>query len=107
MLKLTSNVTLTLTCWITIFHLQSKILSIKINYINFFLPIINLPTNVTLHSCTLIDDKFCNRVDEVESSGVITKNISDHYPVFAREKFPTLPEDSILINHRQFRRSLK
>ena len=59
-----------------------------------FLSIINRPTRVTPHSCTQIDDIFCNRVDEVESSGVIT-NISDHYPVFAREKFPTLPEDSM------------
>ena len=66
------------------------------------LPIINRPTRVTPHSCTLIDNIFCNRVDEVESSGVIT-NISDHYPVFAREKFPTLPEDSTSINYCFFR----
>ena len=65
-----------------------------------FLPIINRPTSVTPNS-TLIDNIFCNRVDEVESSGVIT-NISDHYRVFAREKFPTLPEDSISINYRVF-----
>ena len=67
-----------------------------------FLPIINRPTRVTPHSCTLIDKIFCNRVDKVESSGVITTNISDHSPVFAREKFPTLPEDSISINYRVF-----
>ena len=67
-----------------------------------FLPIINRPTRVTPHSCTLIDNIFCNRVDEVESSGVITTNIFDHYPVFVREKFPTLPEDSISINYRVF-----
>ena len=64
-----------------------------------FLPTINRPTRLTPHSCTLIDNIFCNRVDEAESSGVITTNISDHYPVFAREKFPTLPEDSISINY--------
>ena len=58
-----------------------------------FLPIINRPTRVTPHSCTRIDNIFCNRVDEVESSGVITTNISNHYPVFASEKLPTLPED--------------
>ena len=67
-----------------------------------FLPIINRPTRVTPHSCTLIDNNFCNRVDEVELSGVITTNISDHYPVFAREKFPTLSEDSISINYKVF-----
>ena len=67
-----------------------------------YLPIINRHTRVTPNSCTLIDNIFCNRVDEVESSGVITKNISYHYPVFAREKFPSLPEDSISINYRVF-----
>ena len=67
-----------------------------------FLPIINRPTRVPPHSCTIIDNIFCNRVDEVESSGVITTNISGHYPVFAREKFPTLPEDSISINYKIF-----
>ena len=68
-----------------------------------FLPIIiNRPTRVTPHSCTLIDNIFCNRVDEVESSGVITTNISDHYQAFAREKISTLPEDSISINYRVF-----
>ena len=67
-----------------------------------FLPIINRPTRVTLHSCTLINNIFFNRVVEVGSCGVITRNISDHYPVFAREKFPTLPGDSISINYRDF-----
>ena len=67
-----------------------------------FLPIINRPTRAPPHSCTLIDNIFCNRVDEVASSGVITTNISDHYAVFAREKFPTLTEDSISINYRVF-----
>ena len=68
-----------------------------------FLSIINRPTRVTPHSCTLIDSIFCNRVEEVKSSGVIKKtNISDYYPVFAREKFLTLPEDSISINYRIF-----
>ena len=35
---------------------------------------------------------------EVESSLVIITNISEHYPVYARDKFETLPEDSISIN---------
>ena len=54
------------------------------------------------HSCTLIDKIFCNRVDEAESSGVTTTNISDYYLVFATEKFPTLPEDPISVNYRVF-----
>ena len=68
-----------------------------------FLPIINRPTRVTPHSCTLIDNIFCNRVDEVKSSGVIPTNISDHFPVFAKEKFSTLPQNSISITIIKFR----
>ena len=67
-----------------------------------FLPIINRPTRVTPHSCTLIDNIFCIRVEEVESSGVITANNSDLYPAFSREKFTSLPEDSISINYSFF-----
>ena len=55
-----------------------------------FLPIINRPIRVTPHSRILIDNIFCYRVEEVESSIVITTNISDHYPVLSREKFPTM-----------------
>ena len=69
---------------------------------NNFLPLINHPTRVTPHPCTLIDNVFCKRVEEVESSWVITTNISDHYPVFSWKIFPTLPEDSISINYRVF-----
>ena len=54
-----------------------------------FLPIINRPTRVTPHSCTLIDNIFFNTVDEVESSGVITTNISHHYPVSLERDFQT------------------
>ena len=66
------------------------------------LAIINRLTRVTPHSCTLIDNIFFNRVEEVESSGVLTTNISDRYPVFSREKFPTLPEDSISFKYNVF-----
>ena len=38
-------------------------------------PVITHPTRVTPLSCTLIDNIFSNRVDEIESSGVITKHI--------------------------------
>ena len=57
-----------------------------------FLPIVNRPTRVIPHSCTLIDNICCNKVGEAETSALIPTNISDHYPVFSREKFPTLPE---------------
>ena len=53
-----------------------------------YYPINTSPTRVTPLSCTLIDNIFSNRVDEIESSGVITTNISDHYPIFSRELTP-------------------
>ena len=88
--------TLTLTCPPPVQNFITQMISKN------FLPIINRPTRVKPNSCTLIDYIFCNRVDEVESSGVLTRNIFDHYPVFSREKFPTIHEDSISINYRVF-----
>ena len=53
------------------------------NFLNFMIshnyyPVITLPTRVTPLSCTLIENIFSNRVDEKESTEVITTNISDH-----------------------------
>ena len=53
-------------------------------------------------SCTLIDNIFCNRIDEIESTGVITTNISDHYPIFYRELRPSLADNVLSINYRFF-----
>ena len=50
-----------------------------------YYPVITRPTRVAPISCTLIDNIFCNRGDEKESTGVITTNISDQYPIFSRE----------------------
>ena len=50
-----------------------------------YYPVITRPTRVTPISCTLIDNIFCNRIDEIESTGVITTNISYQYPIFSRE----------------------
>ena len=72
------------------------------NDIQKFLTNHECPTRETPQSCTLIENIFCNRVDKVGTAGIITTNISDHYPVFIREKFPTLPEASISINYRVF-----
>ena len=49
-----------------------------------YYPVITRPTRVTPISFTLIDYIFSNRVEEIESTGVITTNISDHYPIFSR-----------------------
>ena len=67
-----------------------------------FYPVIARPTRVTPISCTLIDNIFSNRVDEIELKGVITTNISEHYPVFSREKGRSLAENVLSINYRVF-----
>ena len=42
---------------------------------------ISLPTRLTDHSVTLIDNIFCNRIDNNES-GIIINHISDHQMVY-------------------------
>ena len=48
-----------------------------------FLPIISLPTRITTHSSTLIDNFFCNDTSLVHFTTVITCHITDHLPIFA------------------------
>ena len=67
-----------------------------------YYPVITRPTRVTPISCTLIDNIFCNRIDEIESTGVITTNISDHYPIFSRELRPSLADNVLSLNYRVY-----
>ena len=46
-----------------------------------FQPKISLPTRLTDHSATLIDNIFCNQIDNNES-GIIINHISDHQMVY-------------------------
>ena len=46
-----------------------------------YLPKISLPTRITDHSATLIDNIFGNRIDNNES-GIILNNISDHQMIY-------------------------
>ena len=63
---------------------------------------INDFNHVTPISCTLIDNIFCNRIDEIESTGVITTNISDHYPILSRELRQSLADNVLSINYKVF-----
>ena len=67
-----------------------------------YYPLITHPTRVTPISCTLIDNIFCKRIDEIESTGVITTNISDHYPIVSRELRPSLADNVLSINYKVF-----
>ena len=46
-------------------------------------PLISLPTRITSHSATLIDNIFTNDICTNISSGVLFSSISDHLPAFA------------------------
>ena len=46
-----------------------------------FFPCICLPTRITSHSATLIDNFFCNDLSYITSPAVITQDVSDHLPI--------------------------
>ena len=68
------------------------LLKVKINkhYCNYFddvvsngfFPKITLPTRLSDHSSTLIDNIFTNNMDETGTSGILLNNISDHQMIF-------------------------
>ena len=47
-----------------------------------FIPKITLPTRISEHSSTLIDNIFTSNIDEKESSGILLNQISDHRMIF-------------------------
>ena len=51
---------------------------------NGLFPLITLPTRVSKHSCTLIDQLFCKLRDvrKLDFSGIIKTDLSDHFPYF-------------------------
>ena len=50
---------------------------------NYFLPLILLPTRITVSSKTLIDNIFTNKISQDVISGNISASISDHLPQFS------------------------
>ena len=49
---------------------------------NGFFPKITLPTRLSDHSSTLIDNIFTNNIDEAGTSGILLNSISDHQMIF-------------------------
>ena len=77
-------------------------ISLNLMISRYFYPVISRSSHVTPISCTLIDNIFSNKVDEIESVGVITTNISDHYTIFSREIRPSLADNALSINYIVF-----
>ena len=61
---------------------------LDIMHANSFIPIINRPTRVTRDTCTLIDNIYTNNYNTKNDnySGLLTTDISDHFPVFHLSK---------------------
>ena len=59
---------------------------LDIMYTNFLLPYITIPTRVTTHSKTLIDNIFSSNIEDGLISGNIITTISDHYAQFLLQK---------------------
>ena len=55
---------------------------LDIMYANSFSPLMTLPTRLTSHSATLIDNIFTNNLEKYAFSGLILSDISDHLPIF-------------------------
>ena len=69
---------------------------------NLILPQILLPSRVTEHSKTLIDNIFSNPTDSGTISGNLCYSISDHLPQFCL--FPSLDSNEILNNGPFYRK---
>ena len=69
---------------------------LDIMYSHMFLPLITLPTRITSHTATLIDNIFANHSDNYSLSGLLLSDISDHLPIFCitREQFSVTDEDA-------------
>ena len=48
-----------------------------------FLPTISRATRCTNTSSSLIDNVFCNRLENIYSSGIILHDMTDHFPIFS------------------------
>ena len=46
-------------------------------------PLIDRPSRITTHSCTLIDNIFTNQINYSIRSGLLMNDITDHLPIFA------------------------
>ena len=84
-------------------------------YANMLLPLITLPTIITWHSATLIDNIFTNDMENYAFSGLVLTDISDDLPIFtmSNEKIEEKDEASYVVyrdksakNVAEFRRRL-
>ena len=67
-----------------------------------FFPCISLPTRITSHSATLIDNFFCNDPSFVKSPAVLVHDISDHLPITVSVDTMVDIQQKTFANHKSF-----
>ena len=62
---------------------------------NSFIPLINKPTRVTPKTATIIDKIFTKeyKIENKHLTGILTTDISDHYPIFHIAPFENKPQE--------------
>ena len=62
---------------------------------NCFKPLTNKPTRVTLKTTTIIDNIFANEYENENKymTGILTTDISDHYPIFHITAYKNKPKE--------------
>lgn len=68
--------------------------SLDMLYSNNLLPVVTKPTRLTSHSATLIDHIYTNNVSQL-LPGIITVDISDHFPVICMVDIPLKKQKSV------------
>ena len=66
------------------------------------LPVISLPTRVTEHTSTLIDNFFVNNIGSVEGSAVVYHDVSDHFPIALKVNTRCKRMKSLINKRRSF-----
>jgi hypothetical protein len=64
-----------------------------------FFPLITLPTRITAHTATVIDNIYTNNSDNHSLNGLLLSDISDHLPVFciSKNQVTDLDHDKYLV----------
>ena len=76
-----------------------------------FLPLINRPSRITVHSVSLIDNILTNHLPNNSKSGILFTDISDHLAVFTllpeSEDYITNQLTNILVGSLSIRRPMR
>ena len=75
---------------------------VELMYSYLIFPTITKPTRIKGNSATLIDNIFCNDLDNRHFSGILYCDISDHYPVFSINYTSSINEKPTTIRYRTF-----